>query len=467
MSLRMLWSLLTIFLVATVAVVMMVSIAHIEKKAWQQSEHDQAKLLLNILSDELKMPMVAVSKPEVDSLIRMFMHQAAGSSVFLSWANGDTESFGDKAIPADIERLSKLPVGAAAVAGQDKWYATGINYNAIHLASIAVKFPGKSWRENDLQIKLDLTITAAVIALFASLLVYALSGRMVKNLRLLAMASKRVASGDFSVQIPIYSSNEFGKSFHQFNKMVSKLEHREKVFDLYGRYQRPNLVADEYDRNTRLDSHDERDVSILAFEMVNFDSFIEQCEHQDVVADLNRVYALFQQVVYAFGGHVDQVAGDRMIAVFNHPFDLKSHENQAAKAGLALLEASIRFNADLPASKQMIFTAGLAIGQVIVGHLGVGRRKEFTVFGAPVALAMQLARVGSGACVTAQYGTMLSLGHGFKQKDLGAQILPDGKQLRCIHILPGEAYVSQEVDEVVNKSFKRSEPEAGDLDEGW
>jgi len=174
MSLRMLWSLLTIFLVATVAVVMMVSIAHIEKKAWQQSEHDQAKLLLNILSDELKMPMVAVSKPEVDSLIRMFMHQAAGSSVFLSWANGDTESFGDKAIPADIERLSKLPVGAAAVPGQDKWYATGINYNAIHLASIAVKFPGKSWRENDLQIKLDLTITAAVIALFASLLVHSI-----------------------------------------------------------------------------------------------------------------------------------------------------------------------------------------------------------------------------------------------------------------------------------------------------
>ncbi|MBN4076989.1 HAMP domain-containing protein [Mariprofundus ferrooxydans] len=446
---------------------MMVSIAHIEKKAWQESEDQQAKLLLTLLSDELKMPMVAVSKPEIDSLITMFMRQAAGTSVFVHWANGDTETFGEKSIPAEIEALDNLPVGAAQVAGQDKWYATGIHYNSIHLASIAVKFPGKSWRDNDLQIKLDLTITAAIIALFASLLVYALSGRMVKNLRLLAMASKRVASGDFSVQIPIYSSNEFGKSFHQFNKMVSKLEHREKVFDLYGRYQRPNLVADEYDRNTRLDSHDEREVSILALKMRNFDSFIECCEHQDVVADLNRTFALFQQIVHAFGGHVDQLLGDRMLAVFNHPFDLKSHENQAAKAGLALLEASAQLNAELPKSKCMVFTAGLAIGEVIVGHLGVGRRKEFTVLGAPVILAMELAGVGDGSCIAAQYGTMLSLGHGFKQKDLGQQILADGHELRCIHILPGEAYVSQEVDEVVTKSFQRAEPEAGDIDEGW
>jgi len=467
MSLRMLWSLLTIFLVALVSVVMMASIAHIEKKAWQESEDQQARLLLSLLSDELKMPMVAVSKPEIDSLINMFMHQAAGTSVFVRWANGDGETFGDGAIPADIERLSKLPQGVAPVPGQDKWYATGIHYNAIYLASVAVKFPGKSWRDNDLEIKMDLTITAAMIALFASLLVYGLSGRMVKQLRLLALASKRVASGDFSVQIPIYSSNEFGKSFHQFNKMVSKLEHREKVFDLYGRYQRPNLVADEYDRNTRLDTADAREVSILALNMTNFDSFIGQCNHQEVVADLNRVFALFQQIFHAFGGHVDQVQGDRMIAVFNHPFDLKSHENQAAKAGFALLEASAQLNAELPDSKQMMFTAGLAIGQVIVGHLGMGRRKEFTVLGAPLALAMQLTAVGDATHVSAQYGTMLSLGHGFKQKDLGEQTLADGKSLRCIHILPGEAYVSQEVTDVVAKAFKRSEPEGIDADEGW
>ncbi len=471
MSLRMLWSLLTIFLVAIVAVVMMVSIAHIEKKAWDESEDQQARLLISLLSDELKMPMVAVSKSEVDSLIKMFMQQASGASVFLRWANGETEKFGEGVVPGEVEALSNISGEALQVQGLDKWYAIGVKYNATQLGTIAVFFPGKSWRENDLQIKLNLTITAAIIALFASLLVYGMSGRMVNQLRLLAMASKRVASGDFSVQIPIQSSNEFGKSFHQFNKMVSKLERREKVFDLYGRYQRPGLVSDEYDRNTRLDDHAARDVTVLALEMINFDDYIKQCNHQELMSDMNRVFALFQQIVQEFGGHVDQIGGDRLIAVFNHPFDLKSHENQAAKAALALIEANKKMNQDIPDTKQMLFSVGLAIGEVIVGHLGLGRRKEFTIVGAPVALAEQLARVGDGSSkvqsVTAQYGTMLSLGHGFKQKDLGQKTLGDGSALRCIHILPGEAYVSQEVDDVVNKAFKRSEPEELYGDEGW
>jgi len=455
-----------VFLVAMVAVVMMASIAHIEKKAWADSEVKQATLLITLLSDELKMPMVAVSKPEVDSLIRMFMRQIPDALVYLRWSNGDTEKFGKGEIPAAIESLSDVSVAISAVEGHAKWYATEVRYNTTVLGSVALFVPGKSWRDNDLQIKMDLTITAAIIALLASLMVYFLSGRMVKQLRLLAMASKRVASGDFSVQIPIYSSNEFGKSFHQFNKMVAKLERREKVFDLYGRYQRPSLVANEYDRNSRLDSQDEREVSVLAIEMIDFDAFIQHCDHQQVMADLNAIFTLFQQIIQELGGHVDQVLGDRMIAVFNHPFDLKSHENQAAKAGLALLEANKRYNEEHQ-GKAMQFAIGLAVGEVIVGHLGLGRRKEFTVIGAPLALALQLARVGDHAYLSAQYGTMLLLGHGFKQKDLGQQRLSDGNELRCIQILPGEDYVHREIDAVIGKAFKRAEPDEINVDEGW
>ncbi|WP_236075438.1 adenylate/guanylate cyclase domain-containing protein [Mariprofundus sp. EBB-1] len=474
MSLRMLWSLLTIFLVAIVAVVMMVSISHIEKKAWHESEDQQAKLLISLLSDELKMPMVAVSNPEVDNLIKMFMQQTSGASVFLRWANGTTEKFGERIVPQEVEALSALTGEAMQIKGLDKWYAIGVQYNATHLGTIAVFFPGESWRQSDLQIKLNLTIVAAIIALLASLLVYGMSGRVVNQLRFLAMASKRVGSGDFSVQIPVYSSNEFGKSFHQFNKMVSSLEHREKVFDLYGHYQRPNLVADEYDRNTRHESYVERNVTVLALEMHNFDDYIKACNHQHLMSDLNRVFALFQQIVQAFGGHVDQIVGDRLIAVFNHPFDLKSHENQAAKAGLALIEANMRLNQSQADANKMLFTVALAIGEVIVGHLGVGRRKEFTIVGTPVALAQQLSQLSNlqglsedSPSVVAQYGTMLSLGHGFKQKDLGKQNLSDGTAVRCIRILAGEAYVSQEIDEVVDKALKRSEPEEIYEDEGW
>jgi len=468
MSLRTLWSLLTILLVAVVAVAMMASIAEIEKRAWVKSEDDQARLLITLLSDELKMPMVAGSTAEVDTLIKMFMHEVPGVSVYLHWKSGHTEKFGEGLIPAEIESLSTLPAEVMAIQGQEKWYAMGIQYNTTQLGSIAMYFPGKSWRENDLQIKMRLTATAAVLALLAALLVYGMSGRVVKQLRLLARASKRLGSGDFSVNLPIVSSNEFGKAFNQFNQMVSNLEHRERVFDLYGRYQRPQLVADEYDRNNkRGDSNAVREVSVLAVDMVDFNSYREQGRGEEVIAVLNRYFSLFQQIVQEFGGHVDHIAGDKMIALFNHPFDLKCHENQAAKAGMAIIQGSQKMALSRPDGGICTFRVGLAIGEVSVGHLGVGRRKEFTVVGAPVALAAQLNKLGDGKYLTAQYGTMLSLGHGFKQKDLGQKRLQSGKELRCIYILPGEAYISQEIEEVLAKALVRSEPVDSFEDEGW
>lgn len=468
MSLRTLWSLLTIFLVAIVAVAMMISIANIEKQAWRDSQHEQAALLTTLLADELKMPMVAVSRPEVNHLIKVFTHHLPGAAVFLRWDDGQTEQFGDAVIPDAIESLAALPAAPAPVAGLDQWYGMGITYNNTQLGSVVVLFPGKSWRQNELRIKMHLIAVAAAIALLATLLAYAMSGRIVKQLRLLARASKRVASGDFAVQLPICSANEFGKAFYQFNKMVSKLEHREKVYDLYGRYQRPHLVADEYDRNTRLDEHLKREVSIVAVEMADFDTCLQQMDSEQAIAMLNRCFTLFQQVVHAFGGHVDRICDARLVAVFNHPFDLKCHENQAAKAALAMLEAGRRMAIRRPDGGAISFRAGMAIGEVAVGHLGVGRRKEFTIIGAPVTMASQLAGIGHGSRVMAQYGTMLSLGHGFRQKDLDEQKLPDGRVLRCIHILPGEAYVSQEIDEVVSKAFVRAEPDdLTEVDEGW
>jgi len=467
MSLRMLWSLFTIFLVAVVAVAMMASIAEIEKRAWVNSEQEQAKLLITLLSDELKMPMVSGSTAEVDTLIKMFMHEVPGTAVYLRWASGHSETYGDSVMPDEIEALSKLPDEAAAVDGMNKWYAMGVKYNTTQLGSIAMYFPGKSWRENDLQIKMNLITTAAVVALLAALLVYMMSGRTVNQLRMLAQGSKRVASGDFSVHLPIRSGNEFGKAFNQFNLMVSSLERREKVYDLYGRYQRPQLVADEYDRNTFRNENITREVSVLVIDMIGFNAYAEQSKAEDIIPVLNRTFALFQQIIHEFGGHVDQIVGDKLVAVFNHPFELKCHENQAVKAGLAIIQASEKVAVSRPDGGTVSFHVGMAIGEVAVGHLGVGRRKEFTIVGAPIALAAQLAKLSDGTCLTAQYGTMLSLGHGFKQKEMGQKILPSGKEMRCISILPGEAYVSQEIDEVLAKAIVRAEPEDTYEDEGW
>jgi len=468
MSLRWGWSLLTMVMVAAVAVAMMVSIVDIEKKAWKASEQEQAELLITLLSDELKMPMLAGSKNEVATLVSMFIHEVPGATVFLHWASGESETFGDGFIPEQINGLEKLDAKPQALRGLDKWYAMGVKYNTAQMGSVALYVPGKSWDVYDAEIKLRVAVVAAVIALLAALLVYMRSGRIVNYLRMLARASKRVGAGDFSVHVPVQTQNEFGKAFNHFNQMVSSLEHREKIHDMYGEYQRPQAVADEFDRNAQR-SEKSREVTVLSIDMVGFNHYLSRVGQEDALSTLNRSFALFQFIVHQFGGHIDSVSGDAMIAVFNHPFELKNHENQGVKAGIAILEASRRLEISRPEGGTVVFRVGLAIGEVIIGHLGVGRRKSLTILGEPISLASQMAKVGDGTAVAAPYGTMLSLGHGFKQKELGMRTLANGSEARCITILPGEAYVEQEVEEAVNNAFMRIEPGNfyDDDDEGW
>jgi len=468
MSLRTLWSLLAIMLVALVAVAMMASIINIEKWAWRSSEQQQAKLLVGLLSDELKMPMIVDSSTEVDQLVKMFISHVPGMTVYLRWENGPTEKFGDSAIPSGVAALSGLSGEVMPVIGQDQWYAMAINLHRTTLGSIAVFFPSQSWREIDQKIRTRLMLTALAIALLAALLVYVTSGRVVRQLSLFTRASNRVGRGDFSVHLPARSENEFGRLANQFNRMVSGLEHREKVHDLYGCYQYPQQVADEFDRKTHRGSIImKRDVSILVMDMVDFNGYQKENGKEDYITVLNRFFSLFQHIIHEFGGHVDHFTGDTMVAVFNHPFDLKRHENRAAKAGLTIITGCRKMAVVRDDGTLIAFRTGMVIGEVTAGYLGMSRRKGLTVVGAPISLAARMAKLSDGNSLVAPCGTMLLLGHGFKQEEREEVSMPGGESARCIHILSGEQYIDQEIDGVLERSFSRIEIGDSDEDDVW
>jgi len=464
MSLRWVWSLLAALSVIAVGAVMLLSITEVEREAWDSSEAEQSRLLTKLLADELKMPMMANSRAEVATLIQVFMYEVPDVQIYLRWASGEEENYGNIMLPAPIAALKEWPVAPASVKGAEKWHVMTIRYNTARLGDIALFNPGKSWEGYAHQIKWRLAAATGLAAFMVGLMVFAMSGRIRNALRLLARASRRVGGGDFSAQLPIRSANEFGKAFYQFNQMVSNLEQREKVHDLYGNYQRPQLVADEYDRNAQR-ADKQREVSILAILVTGFHGSKVQSPQVDALHTLNRYFALFEYIAHEFGGHVDHISGDEMVVVFNHPFDLKCHENQAAKAGMAIAAAAGRLAAD--SGTAVGFRIGLATGEVMIGYLGSGRRRQLTVAGAPIELASQLARGVDSDGVIAPYGIMLAMGHGFRPKELGECMLPGGKRERCINILPGEVYVEQEVKDVVEKAFQSFNPVDDPDDDQW
>ncbi|MDQ6993278.1 MAG: HAMP domain-containing protein [Mariprofundus sp.] len=466
MSLRWVWSLMAAVAVMVVGAVMLITINEIEKRAWLASEQEQSRLLVTLLADELKMPMMANSKTEVEALVQLFMSEVPAVKVYLKWSNGDEENYGDMMLPASATALKEWPTVATQVRGAGKWYVMSIRYSNSRLGDIALYNPGVSWQAYGNQIKWRMAAAATLVALMVALLVFVMSGSIRNALRLLARAARRVGGGDFSAQLPIQSSNEFGKAFHQFNQMVSNLEQRENLYDIYGHYQRPQQVADEFDRNAQR-ADKKQLVTVLSIHLQGVTFGKVKSPQDDALRELNINFTLLRYIVQAFGGHVNQLSGDEMVVVFNHPFELKCHENQAAKAGMAIASAAARLSKAGNGESTLKFRLGLAIGEVVVGYLGQGRRRQLTVVGAPIALASQLATAVVSDGVVALYDTMLELGHGFRPQEIGNIELADGKVVRCINIMPSELYVEQEIEDVVEKVFQRLNPVMEMGDEQW
>lgn len=67
------------------------------------------------------------------------------------------------------------------------------------------------------------TLSALAVALAAFLVIYYVTGRMVKPLQEMVTATEQFAKGDFSVRVPVEGFDEIGKLAMAFNNMVSSL----------------------------------------------------------------------------------------------------------------------------------------------------------------------------------------------------------------------------------------------------
>lgn len=112
----------------------------------------------------------------------------------------------------------------------------------------------------------------------------------------------------------------------------------------------------------------------------DFTGFSEQHTPEDVVAYLNTIMALQVEVIGSYGGDVDKMIGDAVLARFDGA-DGKKNAIVAAK------EIQKRINStDLPRG----IGIGVYHGDVISGTIGPENRRDFTVIGDAVNVAARL-----------------------------------------------------------------------------
>ena len=193
-------------------------------------------------------------------------------------------------------------------------------------------------------------------------------------------ATRRVAAGELDVRVPVVSTDETGELAASFNAMVEGLGERAQLHEAFGTFVDPALTERVLAEGTDLRG-EEVEVSVLVLDVRGFTAFAEQARPDEVVAALNELYEAVVPVILRHGGHANKFVGDGLLAVFGAP---ERHADHAARAVAAAREIAQVARGGLRVG------VGVNSGRVVVGTVGGGGRRDFTVIGDPVNTAARV-----------------------------------------------------------------------------
>lgn len=146
-----------------------------------------------------------------------------------------------------------------------------------------------------------------------------------------------------------------------------------------------------------------RTVSVLFADLRGYTNLAQHLAPDQAIVVLNTYLSRMIEVIYQYGGTVNQLLGDGVMAIFGAPIPFEDHAWRAAGAALDMREATAELQAPGLEGTHLPMRIGITTGDVIVGHIGSERRVDYTAVGATVNLAARLqALAETGDIVTAE-----------------------------------------------------------------
>jgi class 3 adenylate cyclase len=227
----------------------------------------------------------------------------------------------------------------------------------------------------------SLWMMAAALSL-AILLTVFFTRRALAPLAQIAEASHAVARGDLSQRIPETRWDEVGRTARSFNEMVTGLNDRERMRDLFGRYLSREVSEVALAGRVTLEG-ERKTITCLYVDMRGSTSFAEKYPPEEVMAALNEYFDVIIRATEAHGGIVNRFVGDQAVCIFGAPRKYRDHAHRAMQSALAMRAGLSYLNRKrealgLPTLK---FGMGLNSGEVVAGATGSEARQEYTVIG--------------------------------------------------------------------------------------
>ena len=129
-----------------------------------------------------------------------------------------------------------------------------------------------------------------------------------------------------------------------------------------------------------------RVVTVLFADIVGFTGLSEDRDPEQVKNLVDRCFALLADDITAFGGRVDKVVGDAIVALFGAPIAHDDDAERAVRAALRMQETVGRFDGETGVGMRL--RIGINTGEVLVGGLSAG--DDYTAMGDVVNTASRL-----------------------------------------------------------------------------
>src|SRR2546423_12845003 len=118
--------------------------------------------------------------------------------------------------------------------------------------------------------------------------------------------------------------------------------------------------------------------TVLFADLSGFTALSERTDPEEIRSMVDRCMRAMGEVVEGFGGAVDKVIGDALMAVFGAPV---AHEDDPARAVRAALEIQRRASKNAEEFCGLCVRVGVNSGEVVFARVGPDTRRELTVMG--------------------------------------------------------------------------------------
>ena len=234
----------------------------------------------------------------------------------------------------------------------------------------------------------SVTVLAAVAACVGLLNTFLFVWSITGPLRSVRSGMSRVRNGDLGpgLDLIVYDGSELGELQYGFNSMVGGLREQERLRDLFGRHVGRDVAAAALADDPELGGS-ERTAAVVFVDVIGSTTIAEKRSPTEVVALLNRFFAVIVDATERNRGLVNKFEGDAVLAIFGAPVEL---DDPAGAALTAAREIADKLACDVPE-----LTAGIGVshGNVVAGNVGAVQRFEYTVIGDPVNESARLSEV--------------------------------------------------------------------------